>query len=184
LSAFIKNLWPAIKNGDQAAWSELVARYSGLVLTVAKKVGLTGTDAEDCAQHTWTALFHNRHSLKDPESLPSWLIITTKRHAIKILKKQQRDDRLIPEIHNPNNAIPPDEELLKLELQDIVEHALEQLDSKCQKLLLALFLSDERQSYQEIARQLNLSANTMGSLRSRCLKKLSEILKNLGYLEH
>jgi RNA polymerase sigma factor (sigma-70 family) len=184
LSAFIKNLWPKIQKADQDAWSELVTRYSGLVLTVAMRVGLTSIDAEDCAQHTWTALFRGRGSIKDPERLPAWLIMTTKRHAVKMLKKQQRYEKLPSDFENTEGEVPPDKELLQLELLDIIDHAFEQLDSKCQKLLLALFLSDKKYSYQEIARKLNLSINTMGSLRSRCLKKLSAILENLGYTEH
>jgi RNA polymerase sigma factor (sigma-70 family) len=184
LSDFILNLWPDIRKGDQAAWIQLVTRFSGLVLTVAMEVGLTSIEAEDCAQYTWTALFRNRDSLKNPESLPSWLILTTKRKAIRMLKKQRREVELLPNIENLGRTIPPDQELLRLELHDIIERAFEQLDSKCHKLLQALFLSEKKQSYQEIAGKLNISINTIGSLRSRCLKKLSDILKKFDYSKH
>jgi len=184
VSEDIIKLWSQVKKGDHAAWIELVNRYSGLIFAVARRIGLSNLDVEDCAQYTWTALFRNRHKIKDPVSLPAWLILTTKRQAVKVLKRQQRLDECPAHFDGCEGGIPPDEELLKLELQDVIEHAIGQLGPKCRKLIYALFLSSEKKSYKDIARELDISPNNMGSSRSRCLKKLAEILKKMGYPEH
>ncbi len=184
MSEEIKKLWSQIKKGNHAAWIVLVNRYSGLIYTVARRIGLSNLDAEDCAQYTWTALFRNRHSIKDPVSLPAWLILTTKRQAVKMLKQKQRYEKFPSDLGDVGQGIPPDEELLKLELQDVIEHAIEQLGPKCQKLIYALFLSSKKKSYKDIARELDISLNNLGPSRSRCLKRLAEILKKMGYPEH
>ncbi|MEZ5359983.1 MAG: sigma-70 family RNA polymerase sigma factor [Candidatus Zixiibacteriota bacterium] len=181
---FLINLWDRILSDDRAAWGELVARYSGLVFSTAIKIGLSNIDAEDCTQQTWISLYKNRRSIKDPVALPAWLILTTKRHAVKILKKIQKQSNSPFDITTDSNSLPPDEILLKLELQDAVEHAVEQLEPRCRKLFTLLFLSSRQYSYGEIAKILGVTPNNLGSVRTRCLNKLAVILKKMGYLEH
>lgn len=179
--ADIDTLWRQIKRGNHKAWNNLVSRYSGLIITVAKRVGLSIVDAQDCAQHTWMALYRNRNSIREPERLQAWLIITARRQAIRMLKHQHRFDEMTDDVESIESNIPTDYELLRLETIDSIEFALDQLGPQCQKLLRALFLSPEKLSYQEIAQQLKISSNSLGPLRSRCLNKLSKILKKMGY---
>ena len=70
----IEHIWKSVLAGDVHAWGELVRVYAALVNTVARRVGLSGLDAEDCAQHTWMSLYRNRRVIKDPQALPAWLI--------------------------------------------------------------------------------------------------------------
>ncbi len=181
MSENIRNLWRQVKKGNHEAWIRLVKRYSGLIISVAKRVGLSNVDAQDCAQHTWMALYRNRQSIREPDRLQAWLIITTKRQAIRMLKHELRFDDLSSSVESIESHIPADQELLRLETLDSIEYALEQLGPQCQTLLKALFLSPEKQSYQNIARMLNISPNSLGPLRSRCLNKMSKILKKMGY---
>lgn len=177
----INEIWEKVKEGDPEAWEKLVRRYAGLVNTVALRAGLAVSDAEDCAQHTWMALYRRRKAIKDPSGLPAWLILTTRRQAIRMLRQQSRRDELGPNLEAVDSTIPPDEELLRLERVDMLQYAMEHLDKRCQRLLRALFTSPESRSYKEIAAALKISPNTMGSLRARCLKKLRKKLDELGY---
>lgn len=181
MSENINYLWQLVKEGNQEAWIRIVERFSGLIITVAKRVGLSNIDAQDCAQHTWMALYRNRQSIREPDKLQSWLVITTKRQAIRMLKNDRRFDCLSSDVNSIESQIPTDQELLRLEIHDSIEYALEQLGPQCQALLKALFLSPEKVSYQKIARLLNISPNSLGPLRSRCLNKMSKILKKMGY---
>ncbi len=184
MNEYLLQLWNRVLEGDNIAWSELVKRYSALVFTVATRIGLSNIDAEDCAQYTWVTLYKKRHTIKDPIGLPAWLILTTKRRAMRILKTQHRQSDFPADLEYVESSIPPDKELLNLELQDILERAIEQLDPRCQKLLYSLFLSPKEYSYEDIARELGISRNTLGPLRSRCLKKLRTIVKKMGYPEY
>jgi RNA polymerase sigma factor (sigma-70 family) len=130
------------------------------------------------------ALYRNRSRIRDPLKIPAWLISTARRRAIWMLRQQSQQTGF-PEVDEVMEMPAlPDEELLRLERLDILQHAMEQLDERCQKLLMALFLSPETMSYNEIAETLKISPNAMGPLRSRCLKRLRKILDEMGYLLH
>lgn len=184
MKKYVQQLWARVGLGDQAAWSELISRYAALVYSVARRMGLPAFDADDCAQHTWLALYRNRYAIKDPSGLPAWLIMTTKRQALRMLQRQQRRKDSPLDVKLPDPVIPPDDELLLMELQDALEHAIEQLDTRCQELITSLFLADENVSYHDIAKAFKVSINAVGRMRSRCLERLRKILVTMGYLEH
>jgi RNA polymerase sigma factor (sigma-70 family) len=177
MSLSLGEIWNRVKDGDKSAWSEIVARYANLVFTVARRVGLTTYDAEDCAQHTWLALYRHRNAIRDPRRLPAWLILTTRREAIRMIQRQRRAGSLALESTEETAVALPDEELMRLEQLDALEHALSKLDPRCRTLLRALFFSEESLSYNDIAVSLGLAPNSMGPIRSRCLKRLKRILE-------
>ena len=75
----------------------------------------------------------------------------------------------------------PDEKLIKLEIQAQLETAIDQLDSRCQKIIEAFFFEPEKISYEDLAAKLKISVNSLGSFRQRCLKRLKDILIEMGY---
>ena len=174
-------LWECVLADEPGAWGQLVKRYVALVNTVALRAGLTMIDAEDCAQHTWMSLYRSRHSIKDPQRLPVWLIRTTRRQAVKMMRRMHKSSLLDAGYREISVAPLPDEEVVLLERQVVLESALEQMDERCQKLLHALFFAPDHISYREIAKSLNIASNTMGPLRSRCLKRLRRLLEEMGY---
>jgi len=177
----IAKIWARVREGDHEAWRILVERYSPLVYTVAIRVGLTRIDAEDCAQHAWMALYRNRRVIKDPARVPFWLIQTTRRQAVRMVKQMSRHTFIDPDPQIEAGAALPDEEIVALERQAILEVALNQLDGRCAAVLRALFFEPENKSYKQIAKDLGIAANTLGPLRSRCLERLKNVLEELGY---
>src|SRR5829696_3390715 len=63
----------AAARGDQAAWRELVTRYTGLVWTVARSYGLSQQDTEDVSQATWLLLATHVRAVRDPAAIGGWL---------------------------------------------------------------------------------------------------------------
>ncbi len=179
----LHELWPDVCAGDTNAWQELVRRYAALVHTIARRCGLPDLDAEDCAQYVWMQLYQHRKRLREPAKVPSWLTQATKRRAMRVVQNMRRPD---PEtsLTSETPPAPPDEELIRIEHQVIVRDALEQLDERCRLLLIKLFYSPDEESYNELARKLGVSINTIGPLRARCLKSLKQILKKMGYDLH
>lgn len=178
----IQDIWNRVLEGDPLAWEQLVNRYGALVLTVARRVGLSRIDAEDCSQHTWTVLYANRARIRDPLALPAWLIRTTKRQAVHLIKARSSRTSAMASAPERDPVALPDEHLLKLEQQARLEYALKQLEPRCRKLLEALFFAPATRSYREIAEELGLPLNSLGPTRQRCLQKLRAILRELGYL--
>ena len=177
----IKDIWAKVRDGDPAAWRSVVERYSALVYTVAMRTGLSEFDAEDCAQHAWMALYRNRRAIRDPARLPVWLIRTTRREAVRMIRRRMRQNQFADDPVDVPSPTLPDDEMLRLERQAILEIGLGRLDERCRKILRALFLAPEDKSYAEIARSAGVKPNTFGPLRSRCLNRLRKILQELGY---
>ncbi len=176
----ISNIWFGILGKDPACWSQLVHRLSPLVYTVANKSGLQPTEAEDCAQQTWTALYQSRHKIKDPNRIPVWLIRVASREATRIIKSRSRHQSEQPELPEHSEGL-PDRELELLESAAILKQGMELLGDRCHKLLDAIFLAPEKKKYADIARDLGIPANSLGPTRTRCLNKLRKILEELGY---
>ncbi len=181
----LRAIWSRVVHGDASAWRQLVDGYSGLVYTVARRVGLAPPDAEDCAQQTWLALYRNRKKIKDAEALPAWLIKTTHRRAVQIHKKYPPPTTSAETTADSgapvDGAALPDKIIVELESRAILEAAVARLDGRCRKLVTWLFLSPNRISYNDVSDRLGVKPNSLGPLRSRCLKKLRKILKDMGY---
>jgi len=177
----IHRIWELVRQGDPAAWRQLVRLYAGLVHTVALRVGLSAADAEDCAQHTWISLYRRRHAIKDPVALPAWLIRTTHRQAVAMARRlvSRTDIDEAADVADP--AALPDEVVTQLQNQALIAAALEYLDTRCRRLLAALFLSPKEKSYREIARLIGVKPNSLGPLRERCLARLRKILAKMGF---
>ena len=162
-------------SGSEGAWRRLVQRHAKLAYSVCAYVGLTHGDSADCFQETWLALYQNRHRIKDPSRLSSWIITTAKREAIRLHRRRNRgtyDINLGAVDPNPL----PEAKMLQLERQGQLEMALGLIEPMCRRLLDAFFFADEKRSYRSIAESLGYSPNTLGAKRRRCLKKLKTIL--------
>lgn len=178
----VRKIWKAVLEGEPEAWQQLVNLYAGLVNTVALRAGLEAADAEDCGQHTWLTLFRKRQSIRDPKSLPAWLIRTTHREAVRMVKRTYKGVRIAESFEQDKTAVAlPVDVIEQLETEAIIDIGMRQLDLRCRKLLQALYFSPSEKSYREISRLLKVKPNSLGPLRSRCLQKLRKILENLGY---
>ncbi len=178
----ITDIWERVLDGDPSAWESLVQKFAALVYSVACHSGLSGGDAEDCAQQTWMALYKGRKTVRDPARLPGWLTSTTRRKARRMVLKKSRASEVRDNLDPTGTDIHPDEAIIALQRKAQLDLALEQLDERCQKLLRAIFLSPQELTYKEIALRLGIPPNSLGPTRSRCLNKLKKILDEMDYL--
>jgi RNA polymerase sigma factor (sigma-70 family) len=168
----------ACLDGDEAAWVELVERYQRLVLSVARRCGLSDADADDVFQIVFTTLFRRLEGLRDQTRLSSWLITTTYREAWRHGRRAQRDAPLSKAIIDVGT--PPHDLVAQTEREQTVREAMTRLDDRCRNLLTALFLGADQPAYDEIARRFGLPVGSIGPTRARCFKKLEAILEELG----
>lgn len=169
---------------DQAAWNELVERYSPLVWTICVRYRLSGHDIEDVEQNVWLSLVEQLGKLREPAALPGWLATTTKRECLRVVtlarKAQPAGAKLdyAPESHDGTVI---DEEILLAEQNAALRAAFAELPPYCRQLLSMLF-SDPPLSYSQISATLGISVGSIGPQRARCLDRLrrSDILSVLG----
>jgi RNA polymerase sigma factor (sigma-70 family) len=181
MSRSLDEIWRDVLGGDQRAWEEIVRLYASTLYALALRWGLSRPDAEDCVQFTWMSLYKHRHSIRDPVKLPYWLFRTAKRQAQYLSRRIGRGRKLRQVPGSESDPITPVEEILSIERELIFKTAMRRLDRRCRELITGLFFAEKPNSYQALARRLGIASNTVGPLRSRCLKRLKEILEDMGY---
>ena len=78
-------LLEGIRNGDAAAFNEIVRRYGKHVTMTVRSFRLQEADALDAVQMTWMRLAENTHRIQFPERLGGWLATTARRECLCIL---------------------------------------------------------------------------------------------------
>jgi RNA polymerase sigma factor (sigma-70 family) len=165
-------LLAAAQRGEQGAWDGLVARFGRLVWAVARSYELPPADAADLSQTVWLRLVEHVHQVKDPERLGSWLATTTRREALRMLRKRSIE---IPDEHQEDQSDRseegPEETALVADEHAQLRAALERLPERCRKLLRVIAAADEA-NYSEVAAALDMPMGSIGPTRSRCLERL------------
>ncbi|KAA3636941.1 MAG: sigma-70 family RNA polymerase sigma factor [Calditrichaeota bacterium] len=169
-------LWQQILDNDNKAWGELVNKYQALIYTIMLRMGLSMAEASDCFQQVWFLLLKNKNKIENPDRLKAWIVTTAKREALRVKKKAVGDvDESVLDVQADERMI-ADEQLEELQTQSILENGLKAIDERCRKLLKALFYFPEDYSYKRISKELNISINSLGAIRQRCLAKLKELI--------
>ena len=165
--------------GDEAAWSELVDRFSQFVWSLARSYRLDEAAASDVAQTVWLKLIESGDRINDPERLPGWLATTTKREALRVVRLRAREPAIDFEVDEPASDTSLEAMLIEDEAVRDVLLAYEQLSDRCQHLL-RLFVADPPLSYEEISELAEMPVGSIGPTRARCLDRLKESMSTVA----
>src|SRR5262245_35363630 len=158
--------------GDQAAWAELVNRFSRYVYAIAVHAfRLSEHDAEDVFQECFTRVYQHLDRLRDDQALRPWIGQLTRRLCIDKLRASSRE-QLTDEEVEPTGA---EDTLAQLDEALTVHEAMAGLPDNCREILDRFFARDE--SYKDIGDALDLPSGTIASRISRCLGKLRDIFE-------
>jgi RNA polymerase sigma factor (sigma-70 family) len=173
--------------GEEAAWETIIRRYQRLVYSIPLKAGLGEEAAADVFQSVCVRLVEHLGTLKDRGKLASWLITTTTRECWRSSNRRRRE---APLGEGGDGGAPPaglevaderplpEHEHLQLEQQERVRRAVEALPDRCRALLELLYYNEDRPSYEEISRRLDIPVPSIGPTRARCLDKLRKLMEN------
>ncbi|GGI08600.1 RNA polymerase sigma factor [Egicoccus halophilus] len=167
--------------GDQDAFDELVARYSGLVWAVVRAHRLGDADAQDVFQTTWLRLVEHLDRLRDPRAVGGWLATTARHESLRLLRAADRTRPVAAdELDLADESRPAsDAGLLGDEQRAVVWAAFDQLGERCRGLL-RLLMADPTPSYEEVGAALDMPIGSIGPTRGRCLGQLREHLRTRG----
>jgi RNA polymerase sigma factor (sigma-70 family) len=163
----------AAADGDAEAWRELVARYGGLLWSVARGCRLSPSDAADVVQATWLKFVLNLDTIKNPDAVGAWLATTARRECLRIIDASKCQIPAGDELPEPRNweNVTVDEELLTAERDTLLWRAVKLLRPEDQALV-RLLASDPPASYTEISAALDMPVGSIGPTRARCLERL------------
>ncbi len=157
--------------GDQAAWNELVERFSRYVYAIiVQAFRLPESDAEDVFQDVFAKVYEHLARLRDDEAIRPWIAQLTRRCCIDRLRAGTREQPTDAELE-PAEL---DESLARLDEALAVNDALASLPENCREILDRFFARDE--SYRTIGEALDLPSGTIASRISRCLARLRDEL--------
>lgn len=177
-----------VREGDAAAFEELVVRYQGRLLTVLEHLVGNREQAEDLAQETFLRVFKARERYLPEAKFCTWLFTIANNVASNSLRSRSRRKEVgVPERSNTDtssfgldqmaqaaSSLMPTRIIDKAEAAEVVRQALESLGER-QKM--ALLLSKfEGMSYQDIAVAMEMSVQATKSLLSRARVNLQRIL--------
>lgn len=168
----------ACLKGDEQAWIAVWERYGSLVKSVARRTGCDSEEARDVVQRVALVALEKLDTLRDPKKLAPWLAGVARLQSLEMIRQRrpasELDDRMI--VSNPRY----DEEMSRAEDLGRLRQAFAQLEERCQRLLHRLVLKEPPDSYQDVARDEDLSATSIGPIRRRCMTRLGKLVTALS----
>lgn len=173
----------ACLDGNEQAWTKLIAKYKNLIYSIPLKYGAPPQDAADIFQSVCLELFSELPRLRNTEALRSWIISVTAHQAYHWKRKVRRraEDELTPlDEEQLSSELPPDV-VEGVERAQILREAVAGLPPRCQEIIKLLFYEPKPISYRELAARLGLATGSIGFIRGRCLARLERALQERGF---
>ncbi len=168
------------RDGDRAAFEELVRRTSRLVY--ARLYVETGDpqQAEDLVQETYLRAFRSIRQVSEPAGFRRWLLAIAQTVAIDAFRRDARRRRAAPprtgQSALENVAAPPSEEPGAAERREKVRSVLQSLPEEYRLPLTLRYVAGA--DYDTITMQLGLGAGSLRGLLYRGLQILRRALKS------
>ena len=175
----------ACKQGDAAAFEELVERYDRMLFRVAQHVTHNREDAQDAVQEAFLKAFRKLSQFQEKSRFSTWLIRITINESLMKLRKQHaaKEVSIDEDFHSEEDTAPfqvadrrPDPEELYggSELRDLLRRSLQELQPG---IRMVFVLRDvEGLSTEKTAEVLRLTEATVKSRLVRARRKLRERL--------
>jgi RNA polymerase sigma-70 factor (ECF subfamily) len=169
-----------IASGDRAALAQVYDRYAPTLLALAQRFMGNRNDAEDLIHDLFIEVWQRADSY-DPRrgSVRTWLLLRTRSRALDRLRSAGW--RLLlgsspaEDLSEAQDALPPDEELLRRATEEQVRSAVLILTTEERGLVEMIYVKGC--SLSEVAGQLGAPLGTVKSRLSRLLGKLRRSLK-------
>lgn len=178
-----QNWIQAAKNGDQAAFGQLVQKYQKKVYALTVRMCPTPELAEEAAQEAFLAAWQGLPFFRGDSAFSTWLYRLSSNACVDLLRKESRhqgpsldDETASGEV--ADIAPTPEAAAEHRELRDQIEAGLRSLSPEHRAVLILREI--HQLSYDEIADTLNLEPGTVKSRISRGRRQLRDFLVQHG----
>lgn len=167
-----------LREGNQLAFGQLFDNCYEPLCRYAYSILKDMDDAEDVVQKTFCKLWDLHETLNIQSSISSYLYRIVHNDCLNTIQQrnchQEYNMNYLLSINTDANYA--SEHIESSELQEAINHALAGLPPQCKKVFEMSRM--QQLSYSEIARQLNISTNTVENHISKALKLLRSDLKD------
>jgi DNA-directed RNA polymerase specialized sigma24 family protein len=161
------------RDGDPAAWDDIVDRFAGMVWAIARRYGLSEADAANVSRTTWLRLVEHLDRIEDPERIGGWLASTARHESLHVLRTS---DRAVPadDAADMRSSDIPGVAAAVLGDESALWELVSLLSPRCQ-LLLTVFGVESPLSDIEIGQALHLPTASIEPTRRCCLEHLRRL---------
>lgn len=168
---YIKNL----HSGDESIFRSIFEEYHPRLCYFASTL-LPSTEApEDVVQEAFVKLWQRRSHFHDASSIKAFLYITVKNQCLNLCKHQLvvRKYNFLSHTESSDEVI--GDSIIESEVLENVYRALGKLPAGCRQVVQLSYFKGLKN--KDIARQLNVSINTVKTQKKRALHLLRTVLK-------
>ena len=172
-----KDLLLQVAAGDERAFKKLFDLYKERFYAVALK--MTGSDqvAEDIVQDVFMKIWNKRESLADIDNPSSYLFTVVYRLVYHHYRKVALERKLLQVVPTLKDAVnTTDEMVLAHESYNLISQAIKKLPP--QQQLVFKLCKQEGLSREDVARQLQISPNTVKNHLAHALKFVRAFLQS------
>ena len=179
------DLVQASKNGDVAAFEQLVKRYDRKLFRIAQSVTHNREDSQDAVQEAFLKAYQHLGDFRGDSQFSTWLIRITVNQSLMKLRKQRaiREESLDEDFQADGDKLPmevidwapnPEQRYRTSELREILIKTIDEL----QPILRTVFVLQDLEglSTDQTAEALNLSQSAVKSRLWRARLELRERL--------
>lgn len=187
--AIDKELVERFKNGDQAAFDEMVSRYWDKIYAMVKQLLNNTEDAEEVTQDAFVRAHKGLVNFRGDSTFSTWLYqiatnLARNKYWYWWRRKRDRSVSFDQPLTSdgeftltdviPSAVQDPKEEAINQELVDRIAECMQMLNNKHREILV--LRNVQNLSYEEVAAVLNISVGTVKSRIARAREALREKL--------
>lgn len=171
------------REGSQEAWETLIRKYRNLIYSIPIRVGISQEDANEIFQETCLSLLAELPRIREPRTLPAWLIKVTAHKCSRFRRTCSRfpldfNDELLQHAASNDN---PGGVLAEIQRTQILRESILNLATRCRTLIEKLFFTVPPEPYEAVAQSLGVPKGSIGFNRMRCLSQLRQQLEEKGF---
>lgn len=169
MDTMVKKKIIQVKNGDQAAFGDVVRYFEQRIYQHCFRMLRNGHDAEEVAQEAFIRAYVNIHRYNENRKFTTWLYRIATNLAIDRMRKRKPDYYLDAEIKGANglnmysnlafDEALPEEKVVQLEQSEYIHREIVALPSKYRFVIMLRYL--EEFSVKEISQILDIPVGTV-----------------------
>lgn len=168
-----------LKKGNKGAFEMVFKKYYSSLCVYVMKYCRDESTSKEIVSRFFFNFYEKRKTLQIETSLRSYLFRAVRNTALNYIRdnsKKVSEQESDADVLTLSLSDSVHETLLGKELQEVIDDAIDSLPDQCRVIFVKSRFEDKK--YKEIAKELNLSINTVETQMSRALKKLRVDLKD------
>lgn len=187
MDALVNKRIAQVIKGDQDAFAEIVELYQHKLYQICYRMLGNKHEAEDIAQEAFMRAYVNIHTFDQKRKFSTWLYRIATNLCIDRIRKKKPDYHLDAEVRGAeglnmyssiaNDDQLPEDELVKMEVQERVQYEISRLPDKYRAAIVLKYI--EELPLAEISEILDLPLGTVKTRIHRGREALRKQLSNL-----